>query len=38
LSFAVANVTGIIAKVIADDPGGDAAAAVTRAFEKGYFV
>ncbi|HTH26323.1 MAG TPA: hypothetical protein VL919_14490, partial [Vicinamibacterales bacterium] len=37
LSFAVANVTGIIAKVIADDPAGDAAAAVTRAFERGFF-
>ncbi|HUQ89358.1 MAG TPA: S8 family serine peptidase [Vicinamibacterales bacterium] len=37
LSFAVANVTGIIAKVIADDAAGDAAAAVTRAFERGYF-
>jgi subtilisin family serine protease len=37
LSFAVANVTGIIAKVIADDPAGDAVAAVTRAFERGCF-
>ena len=37
LSFAVANVTGIIAKVIADDPAGDAAGSVTRAFERGFF-
>jgi subtilisin family serine protease len=37
LSFAVANVTGIIAKLIADDPAGEAAAAVTRAFERGDF-
>jgi subtilisin family serine protease len=35
LSFAVANVTGIVAKLIADDPTGDAVGAVTRAFEKG---
>jgi Subtilase family len=35
LSFAVANVTGIVARLIADDPAGDAAAVVTRAFEKG---
>ena len=34
VSFAVANVTGIVAKLIADDPAGDAAAAVTRAFAK----
>jgi subtilisin family serine protease len=37
LSFAVANVTGILAKVIADDREGDAVAAVKRAFERGYF-
>ena len=37
LSFAVANVTGILARVIADDREGDAVAAVKRAFERGYF-
>jgi subtilisin family serine protease len=35
LSFAVANVTGIVAKVLANDDSGDPAAAVTRAFERG---
>jgi subtilisin family serine protease len=34
LSFAVANVTGIVAKLIADDRAGDPVAAVTRAFER----
>jgi hypothetical protein len=34
LSFAVANVTGIVAKILADDRAGDPTAAVTRAFEK----
>jgi len=34
LSFAVANVTGIVAKLIADDRAGDPVAAVTRAFKK----
>jgi hypothetical protein len=34
-SFAVANVSGIVAQLLADDPAGDAAGAVTRAFEKG---
>lgn len=34
LSFAVANVTGIVAKIIADDPTRDAAGSVKRAFEK----
>ena len=33
LSFAVANVTGVVAKLIADDRGGDPVAAVTRAFK-----
>jgi subtilisin family serine protease len=35
LSFAVANVTGIVAKIMADDPTRDAVGSVTRAFEKG---
>ena len=35
LSFAVANVTGIVAKILADDPTADAVGAVTRAFAKG---
>ena len=35
LSFAVANVTGIVAKILADSPVSDPTAAVTRAFEKG---
>lgn len=35
LSFAVANVTGIVARLLADDPAGDAAAVVARAFEHG---
>ena len=35
LSFAVANVTGIVARLAADDPAGDATAAVTRAFASG---
>ena len=35
LSFAVANVTGIVARLLADDPAGDPAAVVTRAFGKG---
>lgn len=35
LSFAVANVTGIVAKLLADDRAGDAAAIVARAFERG---
>ena len=34
LSFAVANVTGIVAKILADDRAGDPTAAVTRAFQK----
>jgi hypothetical protein len=34
LSFAVANVTGIVAKILADDRAGDPTAAVTRAFDK----
>ena len=34
LSFAVANVTGIVARIIADDPTGDAVGAVARAFER----
>ena len=35
LSFAVANVTGIVARIIADGPAGDPVTAVTRAFERG---
>ena len=35
LSFAVANVTGIVAKILADDRAGDPVAAVKRVFEKG---
>ena len=35
LSFAVANVTGIVAKILAEDPTADAVGAVTRAFAKG---
>ncbi|MBY0497167.1 MAG: S8 family serine peptidase [Cyanobacteria bacterium] len=35
LSFAVANVTGIVARLLADDPAGDPTAVVTRAFERG---
>jgi subtilisin family serine protease len=34
LSFAVANVTGVVARLLAADEAGDAAAAVTRAFDK----
>jgi hypothetical protein len=37
LSFAVANVTGIIAQLLADDV-GDPAAVVTRAFQRGVFT
>jgi subtilisin family serine protease len=35
LSFAVANVTGIVARLLADDGRGDTAVVVTRAFERG---
>jgi subtilisin family serine protease len=35
VSFAVANVTGVVASLVADDPTGDPVAAVTRAFESG---
>jgi len=35
LSFAVANVTGIVARLLAADEPGDAAATVTRAFARG---
>jgi subtilisin family serine protease len=35
VSFAVANVTGIVAKLLADDDSGDPAVAVTRAFARG---
>lgn len=35
LSFAVANVTGIVARLLAADGAGDADAAVTRAFKQG---
>jgi subtilisin family serine protease len=38
LSFAVANVTGIVAKLLAADDNGDAVAVVVRAFERGYFA
>jgi len=34
LSFAVANVTGVVARLLAADQSGDAAAAVTRAFKR----
>jgi subtilisin family serine protease len=37
LSFAVANVTGILARLLADDDTGDAVAVVSRAFERGDF-
>jgi subtilisin family serine protease len=37
LSFAVANVTGILARLLADDGTGDAVAVVSRAFERGDF-
>lgn len=35
LSFAVANVTGIVARLLADDDAGEAASVVARAFERG---
>ena len=35
VSFAVANVTGVVASLIADDPTGDPVAAVARAVERG---
>ena len=35
LSFAVANVTGIVARLLASSDGADAAAVVKRAFERG---
>lgn len=35
LSFAVANVTGIVARLLADEPAGEAAVIVSRAFERG---
>ena len=35
ISFAVANVTGIVAKLLADDDSGDAVAVVKRVFERG---
>jgi subtilisin family serine protease len=37
LSFAVANVTGILARLLADDDTGDAVAVVSRAFGRGDF-
>jgi subtilisin family serine protease len=37
LSFAVANVTGVLARLLADDDTGDAVAAVSRAFARGDF-
>lgn len=37
LSFAVANVTGILASLLADDAAGDVASVVTRAFGRGLF-
>lgn len=37
LSFAVANVTGIVSSVLADDQDEDADAVVKRAFERGWF-
>jgi subtilisin family serine protease len=35
VSFAVANVTGVVARIIADDPAGDPAEVVALAFERG---
>ena len=37
VSFAVANVTGIVARLLADDDAGDPASVVMRAFESGSF-
>jgi subtilisin family serine protease len=37
LSFAVANVTGTVARLLAQDAAGDAVAVLTRAFERGRF-
>jgi subtilisin family serine protease len=37
LSFAVANVTGVLARLLADDDAGDAVAVVSRAFARGDF-
>jgi subtilisin family serine protease len=37
ISFAVANVTGIVAKLLGDDDSGDAVAVVARVFEHGFF-
>lgn len=38
LSFAVANVTGIVASLMAEDPARDAAGSVMRAFESGRLL
>jgi subtilisin family serine protease len=38
VSFAVANVTGVVASLVADDPTGDPVAAVTRASERGLLT
>lgn len=37
LSFAVANVTGTVARLLAEDDDGDAVTVLTRAFERGRF-
>jgi subtilisin family serine protease len=37
LSFAVANVTGTVARLLAEDADGDAVTVLTRAFERGRF-
>lgn len=37
LSFAVANVTGTVARLLAEDGDGDAVTVLTRAFERGRF-
>ena len=38
LSFAVANVTGTVARLLAEDADGDAVTVLTRAFERGRFA
>jgi hypothetical protein len=37
LSFAVANVSGTVARLLAEDDDGDAVTVLTRAFERGRF-
>ncbi len=38
LSFAVANVTGMVARLLVEDADGDAVTVLTRAFERGRFA